>query len=335
MKIIIILFFILINIGCSTKKSIPIEFANKLYGTDLTKKGTAQLKGNDFSDMGDSRFIWHKGKYYFQANGNLYRSDGFVKGTEKVNGIEESMFNLTNYHNKLCYDNQGSSVYCLNISNGKVKKSKLVELERGKRISKIAPWVFGNRLLILTEDNELWIVGKKGENPSLIVSNIDQKNISKILVTKKIVYFVSHDSEDVSYFYNAEEIPKKVFTSYINLSKTKYHKDNIITNGEYLFFIKENGSIHQVDEKSLALRSTNSVLINDFHRLIRATRDNILYSTLKKEKIGCDSYHYNYTLYKVNISTGQIEELIKNKRLRRTVGGCYRPQPIFAPRSTK
>jgi len=51
---------------------------------------------------------------------------------------------------------------------------------------------------------------------------------------------------------------------------------------------------------------------------------------MKNEKIGCDRFKYTYNLYKVNISTGQIEELAKNEQLRQTVGGCYRHRPIPA-----
>ena len=336
MKIAIALFFLFITIGCSSKKNVVIKFANTLYSTDLTQQGTkrlSKLKGNDtFYNMDSTKPLWHRGSYFFQSNGDFYRSDGSVEGTQKMEGVEDMMFNLVIYRGKLCYDNGESSIYCLNLRGNRAEKSKLLTL-KGKRIAKIVPWVFGNRLLMLTENGELWVGGKEGESPSLVISKLYQNNISKILVTKRVVYLISNESEEINYFYNDKVIPKKVNLSYIRLPKVKYHADNIITDGECLYFINKSGSIHKVDDKSIALRSSNSTLINDFHRLIQVTKGNILYSTMKKQKMGCDSFKHHYELYKVNITTGQIEQLTKKEQFSQTVGGChnFRPKPILIP----
>jgi len=47
---IIILFFMVINIGCSAKTSTVIEFTNTLYATDLSPKGTHQISADKNRD---------------------------------------------------------------------------------------------------------------------------------------------------------------------------------------------------------------------------------------------------------------------------------------------
>ena len=331
MKIVIPLFILFITIGCSSQNCVVVKFANTLYSTDLMQQGTkrlSKLKGNDtFYNMNTTKPLCHRGSYFFQSNGDFYQSDGSVEGTQKMEGVDDTMLNLVSYRGKLCYDKGGSSVYCLNLRGNRAEKSKLLTLKGGKRIAKIVPWVFGNRLLMLTENGELWVGGKEGESPSLVVPKLYQENISKILVTKRVVYFISNESEEINYFYNDKVIPKKVNLSYIRLPKIKYHADNIITDGEYLYFINKSGSIHKVDDKSIALRSTNSMLIKDFYRLIRVTKGNILYSTMKKQKMGCDKFRHHYELYKVNIATGQMEELAQKEQFSQTLGGCHHFQP--------
>jgi hypothetical protein len=334
----IILFFMVINTGCSAKTSTVIEFANTLYATDLSPKGTHQIstgKNRDnFYNVSRTKPVSYQGRSYFQSNGDFYQSDGLQSGTQKYEGFDANIFNPTVHENRFCYHERGRSVYCLDMSNNRVQRSTLLELERGKNISKIASGVLGNRLLILTRDNELWISGEGAKSPTLLVSKVYQKDISKILVTKNIVYFISNASEKVNYFYNYKKVPKKVQLSYINISKTKYSNkgrvaDNIITDGIYLYFMKSNGSIHRVNALTLALGSTNSTLIDNFHRLIGVMDNHILYSTMSEEKISCNKFRHKYELHSVNISTGQIEELATKEQSVQTVGGCYKqPRPI-------
>jgi len=333
----IALFFIVMNVGCSAKKSIVIKFANTLYTTDLTKKGTHPLstdKDRDiFYNMSRSELVTHKDISYFQSNGDFYHSDGSTEGTQKYEKFGGTLFHPVIYQDRLCYDERGSSVYCLDISNNHVEKSKLLELDRGKNISKMASGVFGDRLLMLTEDNELWISGEDGKAPSLLIANFPERNILKILVTKKIVYFIYSNSDEVNYFYNTKNIPKKVLYSYINIPKVENNSnfviaDSVIGDGNYLYIMKSDGSIHKIDETTLSLSSINAYLTNNFHRLIKVVDNNILYSTMIEKKIGCDNFRHIYKLYKVNISTGQIEEIANKEQSVQTVGGCYHPKPI-------
>jgi len=334
----IILFFMVINTGCSAKISTVIEFANTLYVTDLSPKGTHQIstdKNRDnFYNVSRTKPVSYQGYSYFQSNGDFYQSDGLQSEIQKYEGFDANIFNPTVHDNRFCYHERGRSVYCLDMSNNRVQRSTLLELERGKSISKIASGVLGNRLLILTRDNELWISGEGAKSPTLLVSKVYQKDISKILVTKNIVYFISNGSEKVNYFYNYKKVPKKVQLSYINISKTKYSNkgrvaDNIITDGIYLYFMKSNGSIHRVNALTLALGSTNSTLIDNFHRLIGVMDNHILYSTMSEEKISCNKFRHKYELHSVNISTGQIEELATKEQSVQTFGGCYKqPRPI-------
>ena len=330
-----------INTGCSAKNSVVVEFANTLYATDLTPKGTHLLSSNknedNFYNVDRSEPISFQGHSYFQSNGDFYQSDGTKHGTQKYEGFDANIFNPTLHKNKFCYHERGNSVYCLDMSNNHVQKSTLLKLKKGKNISKIASKVFGDRLLILTNDNELWISGEKGKSPSLLVSKVYQKNISKILVTKYMVYFISNGSEEIHYFYNGKKVPKKVNTSYINIPKvnssnTRSSADNIITDGKYLYFIKSNGSIHRVNILTLALGSTNAVLINDFHRLIGILDKHILYSTMVEKKINCDEFMHKYELNSLDISTGQVEKLATKEQSVQIVGGCYQPPtPLPVP----
>lgn len=322
------------NTGCSAKNSTVIEFANTLYATDISPKGTHQLstdKGRDiFHNVSRTKPLSYQDSSYFQSNGDFYHSDGSQGGTQKYKGFAANIFNPTVHKNRLCYHERENSVYCLDMTNNRVQKSTLLTLERGKSISKIASGIFGDRLLILTRDNELWISGEGGESPALLVSKVYQKDISKILVTKNIVYFISNDSEEVNYFYNGKKVPKKVQLSYINISKTKYSNkrsvtDNIITDGIYLYFMKSKGSIHRVSSLTLALGSTNSTLIDNFHRLIGVIDNHLLYSTMSETEINCNKFRHKYELHSVDISTGQIEELATKEQSVQTFGGCSNP----------
>ena len=337
----ILLFFMVINTGCSAKNSVVVEFANTLYTTDLTPKGTNLLSnnknGDKFHNVSRSEPLFYQGHSYFQSNGDFYQSDGSQHKTDKYEGFDANIFNPTIHKNRYCYHERGNSVYCLNMSNNHVKKSTLLKLKKSKNISKIASGVFGGKLLILTDDNELWISGEEGKSPSLLVSKVYQKNISKILVTKYMVYFISNGSEKINYFYNGKKVPKKIHLSYINIPKvnssnTRGLADNIITDGSYLYFMKSNGSIHRVNILTLALSSTNALLIDDFHRLIGIIDNHILYSTMVEKKINCNRFIHKYELDSLDISTGQAEKLATKEQSVQTVGGCYEPPaPVPVP----
>ena len=340
-SITILLFFMVINTGCSTKNSVVVEFANTLYATDLTPKGTQLLSsnkdGDDFYNVDRSEPVSFQGHSYFRSNGDFYQSDGSQHGTDKYEGLDANIFNPTLHKNRYCYHERGNSVYCLDMSNNHVQKSTLLKLKKGKNIAKIASGVFGDRLLILTDDNELWISGENGNTPSLLSSKVYQKNISKILVTKYMVYFISNGSEEIHYFYNGKKVPKKVNISYINIPKVnssnaRSSADNIITDGSYLYFMKPNGSIHRVNILTLALGSTNAVLINNFHRLIGILDNHLLYSSMVEKKINCDKFMHKYELNSIDISTGKAEKLATKEQSVQTVGGCYKPPtPLPVP----
>ncbi len=331
----------LISISISAK-NIVIPFAGTLFETDLTSQGTHPLSSHQerdlFYQMNTSKPLWYQGSNYFQSNGVFYKHN-LTNGLKAYPKFEGNIFHFLIHKDRLCYDERDNRVYCLDLQNNKVKRYTLLELKRGKSISLTASGVFGDRLLMLSRENELWIGGQEGENPHLLASKVPLESISKILVTEKFIYFISNKSNQVSYLHNGSTLPSSISFSHFTLPKSKYPRENVISDDKYLYFLHNDGFIYRVEGEKISSKALNSKKIKikankdayHFNKFIDIMDHNLLYALLKEEETGCDSFQYHYQLHKINLNTGEEHKLIEKEQLVQTVGGCYNPPPPPIP----
>jgi len=316
------------------------------YTTDLTKEGTHPLDKNDsfvfdgLRDYKGSKPIWYKGGNYFFYDSAFYKSDGTMSGTTKFYKDKSEKSDLFKYRDKLCYYKIYSSdiIYSLDY---KGKKIELFDLYKQHiRINKIVLGVYGDRFLILTFKNELWLSPTKDDNKILsFLGKLPNNNLdSDIFVTNKFIYFYSKDDmpSKILYIKNAKTTPQKVEFKYFNFPKNVI---DIIADNKNLYFLNSKGFVYKINGTKVSNKPINKIAIktngvySHYGNIFMGILDGyILYSVDYKDSISIETDRYTSKLYKMNLETGEQIKLSENKFDRFNGIACHSLPPLPEPK---